>query len=186
MSRPAFDAILAKTRAMGHGILHRIVLIEGSSSVAPQDDAYTAIPALRALLAEIAPSDANGSYLKSLCAARLMMLLGLRGQTDDVAEARRVARVVDQTRSRFVDFRYALALACVAFGAGQHRDAARMVGFADLLRSKLKANFWFANIFADLRAGLLGVMSEDELTRLWSEGATMTLDEALALAIGEG
>lgn len=186
VSRPAFDAILAKTRAMGHGILHRIVLIEGSSSVAPQDDAYTAIPALRALLAEIAPSDANGSYLKSLCAARLMMLLGLRGQTDDVAEARRVARVVDQTRSRFVDFRYALALACVAFGAGQHRDAARMVGFADLLRSKLKANFWFANIFADLRAGLLGVMSEDELTRLWSEGATMTLDEALALAIGEG
>ena len=84
-----------------------------------------------------------------------MMLLGLRGQADDIAEARRVARLVERTRSRFVDFRYALALACVAFGDGQHRDAARIAGFADLLRSRLDANFWFANIFDDVRAALL-------------------------------
>ena len=181
-ARPCFDSILAKTRAMGHGILHRIVLIEGSSSVAPQDDADTAIPALRTLLAEIAPADANGSYLKSLCAARLMMLLGLRGNETDISEARRIARHVEQTRSRFVDFRYALALACIALGAGQHRDAARIAGFADLLRNRLSANFWFANIFTDIRAALLHAMPEDTVTRLWSEGAAMTLEEAFGLA----
>lgn len=185
-ARPHFDAVLAKTLPMGHGILQRIVVIEGSSSVAPQDDPDTAIPALRALLAEIAPTDANGGYLKSLCAARLIMLLGLRAYPDDIAEACDIARRVERTRSEFVDFRYALAFACVALGARQHDYAARIAGLADLLRRRLQANFWFAGTFADLRAALLRVMSDDAVTRLWSEGATMTVDEALALAIGDG
>jgi len=184
VARPHFDAVLAKARSIGHTLLYRILVIEGASSTAPQDDADAAISGLRTLLAEISPSDSSGSYLISLCAARLMMLLGLRGQAD-VAEARRVARRVELTRSRFVDFRYALALACVAFGAGQHGDAARIAGFADLLRSKLGANFWFANIFTDIRVALLRVMPEDEMTRLWSEGVNVTLDEALSLAVGE-
>lgn len=185
-ARPHFDAVLAKTLPMGHGILQRIVVIEGSSSVAPQDDPESAIPALRALLAEIAPTDANGGYLKSLCAARLMMLLGLRAHPEDISEARDVARRVERTRSEFVDFRYALALACVALGARQHDDAARIAGLADLLRRRLHANFWFAGTFADLRTALLRAMSDDVIARLGSEGATMTVDEAVALTIGQG
>lgn len=181
-ARSGFDVVLAKTRAMGHGILHRIVLIEGSSSVAPQDEPDTAIPALRALLAEIAPADANGNYLRSLCASRLMLLLGLRGLTDDIAEARHVMQHVVQTRSRFVDYRYALALACIAFGAGQLQDAARIAGLADMLRNKLDANFWFADIFANLHAALLRVIPQEGMMRLWGEGASMTLEEAFRLA----
>lgn len=185
-ARSHFDAALARMRSIGHDLLARLAIIEGSTSVAPQDDADTAIGGLRTLLAGISPSDQGGGYQISLCAARLMMLLGLRGGADDIAEARRVARIVERTRSRFVDFRYALALGCVAFGAGRHKDAARIAGFADLLRSRLSANFWFANIFADVRTALLRVMPEAEMARLWSEGAAITLDEALKLAIGEG
>ena len=154
-ARAHFDAVLAKSRSLGHDLLSRILIIEGSASVAPQDDATTAIPALRTLLAGTAPSDLNGGYHISLCAARLMMLLGLRGRADDIAEARQVARIAERTRSRFVDFRYALALACVAFGAGQHQDAARIAGFADSLRNKLNANFWFKNVFDELRTALM-------------------------------
>jgi len=93
---------------------------------------------------------------------------------------------VERTRSRFVDFRYELALACVACGAGQHQDAARIAGFADALRKKLDANFWFKNVFDELRTALMGVMPAGEMSHLWAEGMTMTVEEAFRRAIGQG
>lgn len=179
-ARKAFDAILQRAKSAGMLTIVRFTLIEGTSGAAPYDNADTSIETLRELLAEISPSDGDGAYLMSLCASRLMMHLGLRGRVEDIAEARQLARIVKRARTEFLDFRYALSLACVAVGAGQHQDAARVAGFAAHCLAGLEANAWLTNeIFAALRQTLISFMPEEVMARLWAEGSSITMEEAL-------
>jgi tetratricopeptide (TPR) repeat protein len=79
-------------------------------------------------------------------------------------------------------------LAISSHGLGEHELAARLIGAGMRAMETLNAGRYPADVNEDERviAGLIEHLGEDEYERLVAEGRTLTLDQAISLALGEG
>jgi hypothetical protein len=76
----------------------------------------------------------------------------------------------------------------VAAGDGDRSRAGRLWGAARLLQESSGARLadWDAQLYADLAVGVTSAMSAEELDQRAAEGASLSIDEAVAYALREG
>ena len=141
------------------------------------DEPARAIPALRAVIAELERLGAGGTAGHMLY--NLAEALHRTGALDEaLAQARRAYALLRREGDQNILFE---VLPRLAAARGRHEAAIRLVGYA----ARTRAGFTEAGWTAWAEEGVPPTLTEDARARLRAEGAALTEDQAFALALAD-
>ncbi|HJP64670.1 MAG TPA: tetratricopeptide repeat protein, partial [Actinomycetota bacterium] len=147
-------------------------------------------PALEAIRESLGVFEMMGASV--VAKGRMSGVLRLMGRLEEAEEAmvsglassRPVAEMLPAVATTTT-----LQLAAIASQRGNHERALRLAGFSDRLGEEIGGRNPQALILlpdpAEVRSNARASLDEETIERLWSEGAAMSQDEAIAYALGE-
>ncbi len=183
-AKPIFDVLIAELRSFGaNGLANFWQSV--SMRFCRESDLDVEIDAWRALLSRIRPDEMSAAGTTVTVANELGRGLARRGTPADLAEAIKVARVYFKAGAVSMSYRFMPPMAIVAIKSGRAADAARIMGFADGQRREAGEITLTQAHFDEAWAMLEALMSADALKAYYAEGARLSFDAAVRLAIGE-
>jgi predicted ATPase len=187
-ARPLFDALVAELRSIGADGLANWFLITSSGSSRSRGDSDLTISTFRDVLGRIRPREMLSGLSTAQAALVLVMELARRGGPGDLDEAVTLARTYQKAAGRSVaNYILFASLAQVAAKSGRSREAAKVAGYADVVRAAVGSELPVSReLFEETWALIRSLLPEADIKALREEGAKMSIDDAFRVAMGDG